>query len=77
MVEDTKRLKMSLKVLRSLINVNKEGWDNVLYTNCYAYALGLDVPQYEICECAYAPGVMSSSQIFLPKYKVFTIDMLL
>lgn len=71
---------MSLLLTRdeiiSKIDLNKVNWVNRYSTNCYAYALGLDVPQYEIGDYVYAPGVMSSSPIFLPDYRVFTLDML-
>jgi hypothetical protein len=35
-------------------------WYNIFTTNCYAYALGLDVDESSIAECAYQPGVMGS-----------------
>lgn len=35
-------------------------WYNIFTTNCYAYALGLDVAESSIAECAYQPGVMGS-----------------
>lgn len=35
-------------------------WYNIFTTNCYAFALGLDVDESSIAECAYQPGVMGS-----------------
>ena len=39
--------------IRSMIDVNKKDWINIQTTNCYAYALGLDVPEKEIVPGAY------------------------
>lgn len=77
MNEDEKKLKISLEQLRKMINVNKDNWVNNTSTNCYAYALGLDIPSYEITDYAYDPGVISNSKIYLPSYKFFTYDMLI
>lgn len=77
MKEDKHKLKISLQNLRNMIDVNKTNWVNMDSTNCYAYALGLDIPNYNIIDYAYAPGVISNSSIFLPSYKLFTYDMLL
>ena len=54
-------LKMDLITIRNSINTNKRRWNNILTTNCYAYALGLDIAENEIKECAYQPGVISCS----------------
>lgn len=55
-------LKMSIEEIRNKINVYKKHWLHKYTTNCYAYALGLDVPEYKICYHAYQPGVMSGNQ---------------
>lgn len=47
---------MELDELKQSINLSNMGWININDTNCYAYALGLDVPQNEICTCAYELG---------------------
>ncbi len=39
---------------RKAINLKIDGWKNNKTTNCYAFALGLDVPSKEICNFAYA-----------------------
>lgn len=48
--------KMSIEEVKSRINPFSEFWKNIDETNCLAYALGLDIPQSEICECAYQIG---------------------
>lgn len=49
---------MDLDTLKKCINLSNDKWENVLSTNCYAYALGLDIPQDEITRCAYELGAM-------------------
>ena len=48
-------LKNNPVFIKELINVrpNIETWVNTYTTNCYAYALGLDVPESDICKNAY------------------------
>lgn len=52
-------LKMSLRKIRGSIQVYPENWINVIETNCYAYALGLDIKENDICKYAYRPGSIS------------------
>lgn len=52
-------LKMSLLELRNSINLDKKNWKHIFTTNCYAYALGLDVREQNIKDFAYIPGVIS------------------
>lgn len=47
---------MDLKNLRNQIDLKEGNWINNDSTNCYAFALGLDIPQDEICESAYYIG---------------------
>jgi len=54
-------LKMSLNEIRGCIQLYPENWTNIYTTNCYAYALGLDVNESSICRNAYHPGVMSKA----------------
>lgn len=70
-------LKIALHELRNAIDVEKSEWINRYSTNCYAYALGLDIPQSEIVDYAYSPGVISKSDIFLPAYNFFTYKQLI
>lgn len=54
-------LKMALSEIRGQIQIYPENWINIYATNCYAYALGLDVVEINICESAYQPGTISES----------------
>lgn len=54
-------LKMSLNEIRGKIQVYPENWVNLSTTNCYAYALGLDIKESDICSSAYQPGNISES----------------
>ncbi len=53
-------LKMSSKEIRDAISIKEEDWDYTLDTNCYAFALGLDVRESDIVKGAYQLGVMGS-----------------
>lgn len=69
-------LKMSLNEIRGKIQMYLENWVNMYSTNCYAYALGLDIRQSDICDYAYQPGTISeTTNIFKSKY--FSYDMLI
>ena len=65
MISNKQKLKMSLQEIRDSIDLNKTIWKNIGDTNCYAFALGLDVVEESIIEHAYIPGVMSGSSIKL------------
>lgn len=54
-------LKMSLNKIRGNIQVYPENWVNLSTTNCYAYALGLDIKESDICTNAYQPGTISNT----------------
>lgn len=54
------KLKMSPNEIRSQIQIKPKEWINLETTNCYAYALGLDINENDICEYAYQPGSISS-----------------
>lgn len=61
-MEEKNNLKISLQELRKIINLNKIDWNNQFYTNCYAYALGLDIRESRIIENAFVPGIISNSE---------------
>lgn len=76
-MSDRTDLKMSLIELRKSITLNKEVWENIFSTNCYAYALGLDINENNIVSAAYSPGTLSNSKFsFAGKY-FFTYSNLL
>lgn len=74
---DKKDLKMSLKSLRSKINVYKKKWIHNFTTNCYAYALGLDIPENHIKRFAYSPGGISGSKECLKTEKIYSFSTLI
>ena len=59
--------KMSAEEIQKKIIMYKKIWDTSYETNCYAFALGLDIPENQICYHAYQPGVIS-------KYYYFPIE---
>ncbi len=54
-------LKMSItKIRKSMIKErNLLDWKNIIGTNCYAYALGIDIPEEDICKYAFDLGGIS------------------
>ena len=67
-----KKLLMTQDEIVNAIKINKKFWLHVLNTNCYAFALGLDVPEQKICRHAYEPGVMSGNNKELPKLYTYS-----
>ncbi len=54
-------LYMSIDEIRNQIRFNcGRLWNNYLTTNCYAYALGIDIPEDKIINSAYQPGTIGS-----------------
>lgn len=53
-------IKMSLDQIRGRIQFCPEIWIHMYTTNCYAYALGLDISENKICLNAYQPGMISN-----------------
>lgn len=53
-------LKMDHTQIKDLIRLREEYWENDFSTNCYAFALGLDIPEEEITENAYQLGVIGA-----------------
>ncbi len=45
-----------LNYIRNHIVLNKKRWKHIFSTNCYAYALGLDIREKDIFEYLYQPG---------------------
>lgn len=70
-------LGMTFSEIREAIDLEKREWINHDSTNCYAYALGLDIPQKRIANYAYSPGVISHSKIFLPELRTFPYEYLI
>lgn len=68
---------MSLQELRAAINLEKTKWNNIYNTNCYAYALGLDIVEKDIIDYAFIPGIMSGSEVDLSKRFTFSYEELI
>lgn len=69
-------IKMPLTEIRGSIQIYPETWTNMKETNCYAYALGLDIKESNICERAYQPGTISET-VNLRQYESFSYEMLI
>lgn len=60
--------------VKKLINPFKKDWVNIEETNCYAYALGLDVDHNDLCSLFnYNPGTFIEEELYQP----FSADELL
>ena len=67
----------NLKLLNYKINLTKKHWIHFVKTNCYAYALGLDIREDKIKRHAYQPGVMSNYKHFIHFNSLFTYEHLI
>ena len=54
-------LKMSVDDILDYISLKTEYWENAIGTNCYAFALGLDIPEDDIIKNAYQLGVIGAT----------------
>lgn len=68
-------LKTNENYIKSLISLKEDYWENYFTTNCYAFALGLDIPEYEICEKAYQLGVIGANKFGLAIEEVFNLSL--
>ena len=59
-------LKINCDNIKNLISLREEYWENDLSTNCYAFALGLDIPENQIIENAYQLGVIGAITKHIP-----------
>lgn len=50
------------KSIKSLISLREDYWENNFNTNCYAFALGLDIPENKICKNAYQLGFIAAEK---------------
>lgn len=53
-------LLMTPDQIRMGIRLTDKTWKNDVNTNCYAFALGLDISEWDIAPNAYQPGMMFS-----------------
>lgn len=54
-------LKISIDDILDYICLKCENWENAMDTNCYAFALGLDIPESDIIKNAYQLGVIGAT----------------
>ncbi len=69
-----KDLKMSRQEIISAIDLEKLKYDYPYETNCYAFALGLDIPEKNIIPYAYQPGTISNADFKLYENANFKLD---
>lgn len=55
------KLNLSINEIKQLISLREEYWEYDFHTNCYAFALGLDVVEDEIIKNAYQLGIMGAN----------------
>lgn len=58
--------KIDYSTIKDLISLREEYWENDFDTNCYAFSLGLDIPEDEIIKNAYQLGVMGATVRQIP-----------
>lgn len=63
--------------IKNKININKKHWIHFRKTNCYAYALGLDIREKRIMANAFQPGTISQYDSSINSQKIFTYDQLI
>lgn len=63
--------------LRANIVLNSRKWKHRFTTNCYAFALGLDIKESKIMPCAYIPGNIGSSREKIEYTHCFTYNNLI
>lgn len=66
-------IKMDCIEYRKKYNLKKKEWKHVLTTNCYAFALGLDIRERLIMKDAYQPGTLTHHSLDM----FFTYDELI
>ena len=76
-VINVRPMKLDLSELKRQIKLDKKHWRHILTTNCYAFALGLDVPERKIKTFAYAPGTIGLSSTNLVMQRYFTLENLI
>lgn len=60
-----------IELIRKKINLKSNHWIHYHTTNCYAYALGLDIRERKIVKDAYKPGAMSGYEKAIKKNQLF------
>jgi hypothetical protein len=60
--------------IKKLINLKTDNWEFSTSTNCYAFALGLDVPYSEISDHAYMVGCFAEDHLKSKDIDVCDLD---
>ena len=68
---------MDLEFVRNNIDIHRKHWKHIFTTNCYAYALGLDIKEKDIKPFAYQPGVMGGYLYSVNSSKYFAYSSLI
>ena len=68
---------MNIDEIKNSININKKKWKHIFTTNCYAYALGLDIRENSIMKNAYQPGIMGENYASVCNSDYFSYGLLL
>ena len=63
------------KNIKSLLSLKDDGWINDFTTNCYAFALGLDIPENEICKNAYQLGFIAAYKFGLQIEEILSLTL--
>ena len=68
-------LNMSVENIRKLVGqeITYENWIHSFTTNCYAFAMGFDVSEEDICYHAYGLGYISSNILGTKPWKFRTV----
>ncbi len=56
--------------IKKLISLKEKNWENIDTTNCYAFALGLDIPERNLATNIYQLGVFYSIMNDVPFYEL-------
>lgn len=67
-------ISMDANKIKSLISLKSDDWENTVKTNCYVFALGLDVPENQICLSAYQVGVIGCEIFGWDKKTLYKLD---
>lgn len=66
---------VDVKELRDKIILKDNNWKNKEGSNCYAYALGLDINKRCIHKDAYQPGTIYAHYNYIPLYQIRKLDL--
>lgn len=68
-----KNLKVNVNKIKDLIDLKVDNWNYPTSTNCYAYALGLDVPFSNLTDHAYKVGCFSEDALLKKNINVYNL----